>query len=57
MAAQIVLSVGLVMTLVKPVGIAAVGEAVELPEQAGVEGAAGQRVVDRLAVGWAARAT
>jgi hypothetical protein len=56
-AAQVVLVVAVGAAFVEAGGVAAIGEAVELADQARVEGSAGDGVVDGPAVDWQLRAT
>ena len=53
MAFQVILVLGVVVALVETVGVAAVGQAFEFAQQFRVERLAGDRVVDRVAVGLA----
>ena len=50
MATQIVLVVGIVVALVEAVGVTAVGQVFQFAEQGGVEGTAGDGIVDGLTV-------
>ena len=52
-AAQVVLVIGVVVALVETVGVTAIGQVLQFAEQTGIEGAAGDGVVDGLAVGLA----
>ena len=53
MTAQVILVFGIVMALVETIGVPAVRKVFEFAQQAGIKGAAGNRIVDGLAIGLA----